>query len=78
LDNSIFHNPLILAAVKIPVIVVFTKYDLLVVEHLQACKSLPNRKAEALKRAKNAFSGVTNNLNVPFVAVSLKKQFISL
>jgi hypothetical protein len=61
---------------KIPVIVVFTKYDLLVVEHLQACKSLPNRKAEALKRAKNAFSGVTNNLNVPFVAVSLKKQFI--
>ena len=43
---SIFHIPVIFAKVKIPVIVVFNKYDYLV-EHFRACSnmsSLPLRK----------------------------------
>jgi GTPase len=72
---------LILAAVKIPVIVVFTKYDLLVVEHYRASShisSQPDRKVEATKRAEKAFIEVTKDLQVPFVPVSTKKTFRGL
>jgi endonuclease V-like protein UPF0215 family len=79
---SIFHIPLIFAEVKIPVIMVFTKYDLLVVKHFRACShisSLPDRKVEAIKRAKHAFSVVTKELEglkvkVPFVPVTTRKE----
>ena len=75
---SIFHwhIPLIFAEVKIPVIVVLTKYDLLVMEHFRACNhisSVTDKKAEATERAKHAFSEVTKALKVPFVPVSTKK-----
>jgi hypothetical protein len=77
---SIFHIPLIFAEVKIPVIVVFTKYDLLVIEHFRSCKhisSLPDRKVEAKKRAERTFSEVTKELKerkVPFAPVSTLKK----
>jgi len=64
---------------KIPVVVVLSKYDLLVVEHVRACGHIPsgpNRTAEAEKRATNALTEVTKDLKVPFVPVSLKKRFI--
>jgi len=80
-SDSIFHITLILALVKIPVIVVFTKYDLLVVEHFRASSHIPShpdRKAEAEKRAEKAFNEVTKDLKVPFVPVSTKKAFRGL
>jgi GTPase len=74
---SIFHIPLTFAKVKIPVIVVLTKYDLLVMEHYRACSqtlSVTEKKVEATKRAKLAFNKVTKELKVPFVPVSTKKE----
>jgi hypothetical protein len=76
----IFHIPLIFAEVKIPVIVVLTKYDLLVMEHYRACShilSLPDRNVEAKKRAERAFREVIKGLkelNVPFAPVSTLKK----
>ena len=37
MSGSIFYMSLIFAEVKIPVIVVFTKFDLLIMEHFRAC-----------------------------------------
>ena len=74
---SIFYAPLIFAEVKIPVIVVFTKYDLLIVEHYRACShipSQPDRKAEARERAGRAFSERTKELKVPFVPVTTLRE----
>ena len=74
---AIFYIPLILAEVKIPVIVVLTKYDLLVMEHLRACKNIsstPDRNLEAKKRAQRAFNEVTKELKVPFAPVSTLKK----
>jgi hypothetical protein len=70
---SIFHIPLIFADVKIPVIVVLTKYDLLVMEHLRACKklSVPDKK---VKPAKRTFSEVTKSSRSTFVPVSTRKD----
>jgi hypothetical protein len=71
----IFHIALIFVAVKIPVIVVFTKYDLLVMEHFRASshiRSLPDRKVEARKRAEKAFKEVTKDLPFIFAPVSSK------
>ena len=56
---------------------VFTKYDLLVLEHYRACShisSLPDRKVEATSRANRAFVEFTKVLNVPFVPVSTRRQ----
>jgi hypothetical protein len=77
LGISIFHIPLIFAEVNIPVIVVLTKYDLLVMEHYRACGhilSVTDRKVEATKLAKRAFIEVTRALEVPFVPVSTRKE----
>ena len=77
MDFSIFYIPLIFPEVNIPVIVVFTKYDLLVVEHFRACShisSLPDRKAEAINRAERAFNDFTKGLTVPFAPVSTLKE----
>ena len=74
---SILHILLTFAQVKIPVIVVLTKYDLLVMEHYRACSHLPSvtdKKVESTKRAKFAFNKVTKELKVPFVPVSTKKE----
>ena len=74
---SIFHMPLIFAEVKIPVIVVFTKFDLLFVEHFRDCShitSSPDKKMEAKKRALRAFSEFTQELRFPFVPVSTRKD----
>ena len=68
---------LMFAEVKIPVIVVFTKFDLLVVEHFRACShilSLPDRKAESTDRAEKAFNHITKELKVPFAPVSTLKE----
>lgn len=76
--DSVLLVLLIFPSVNIPVIVVFTKYDLLVLEHFQASSGispLPVRKVEAEKCAAKAFNEVTNQLKVPFVAVSTKKEF---
>jgi hypothetical protein len=65
------------AEVKIPVIVVLTKYDLLVMEHYRACGqllSVTDKKVEAARRAQLAFDNVTRELKVPFVPVSTKKE----
>jgi hypothetical protein len=77
---SIIHIPLIFAQVKIAVIVVLTKYDLLVVEHHRTCSHISSpsdRLVEAKKRAENSFGEVTEELkkiSVPFVPVlTLKK-----
>ena len=73
-------HPTDFAEVKIPIIVVLTKYDLLVMEHFCACShisSLPDRKVEARKRALHAFSEVTKDLRkakVPFVPVSTHEE----
>jgi hypothetical protein len=67
-----------LSEVKIPVIVVFTKYDLLVVDYFRAChhiSSLPDRKVEAKERAKRAFNEFTKQLKFPFVPVSTRKEY---
>ena len=75
---SIFHIPLIFDEVNIPVIVVFTKFDLLFVEHFIACghiASLPDKKVEALKRAENVFRDfTTEEVKIPFAPVSTKKE----
>jgi hypothetical protein len=74
---SIFHIPLTFAQVNIPVIVVLTKYDLLVTDHFRACSHMPDRKVEAAKRAKSAFIEVTKKLKapkVPFVPVTTLKK----
>jgi endonuclease V-like protein UPF0215 family len=74
---SIFDIPLIFAEVKIPVIVVLTKYDLLVMEHYRACShnlSVADKKVEATKRAKHAFSEVTKELRVAHAPVSTRKE----
>ena len=74
---SIFRTPLIFPEVKIPVIVVFTKYDYLFVEHFRACShisSLPDRKVEAINRAESAFRDFTKGLEVPFAPVSTLKE----
>jgi hypothetical protein len=76
MGSSIFHISLIFAEVKIPVIVVFTKFDLLVVEHFRACNhilSLSERKAESIDRAERAFNRFTKGLKFPFVPVSTMK-----
>ena len=49
---SIFHIPLIFTGVNIPVIVVFNKYDLLVMEHYRGCRY---KLSPADKRAKHTF-----------------------
>jgi hypothetical protein len=59
--------------VNIPVIVVFTKYDLLVMEHLRASRS--DGIAQAKQRAREAFIKVTNGLPVPSVSVSTRKGY---
>jgi len=62
---------------KIPVIVVFTKYDLLVVEHFRECShisSMHERIAEASNRAAFAFSEYTKKLEVSFAPVSTRKD----
>ena len=69
--------PLIFTEVKIPVIVVLTKYDLLVMEHYRGCSpklSAAEKKVDATKRAKQAFDEVTKALKVPFVPVSTRKE----
>ena len=78
---SIFHIPLIFTGVKIPVIVVFNKYDFLVMEHYRGCRhklSPADKKAEATKRAKQAFSEVTKQLKSPFVPVSTQKEALKI
>ena len=72
----IFHIALNFVAVKIPVIVVFTKYDLLVMEHFRASSHIPSlsdRIREAKKRAEKTLKEVTKNLPFPFVPVSTKE-----
>jgi hypothetical protein len=76
---SIFHRPLIFVEVKIPIIVVFTKYDLLIMEHYRACSKMPDGKVEAKRRAEHTLRKVTEKLEelkVPFAPVSTlrKKQ----
>ena len=71
---TIFHIALIFVEVKIPVIVVFTKYDILFNEHYRDCrhiKSPDDRRAEAAKRAERAFIDFTKHLTgkFPFVPV---------
>ncbi|CAA7257409.1 unnamed protein product [Cyclocybe aegerita] len=55
---------------NIPIIVVLTKYDLLVVEHFRDCGSVD----EAKKRAAIAFEKVTTELKSPFVGVSTEED----
>ena len=80
---SIFHIPLIFTEVKIPVIVVFTKYDLLVMEHYRGCSHISSpdeKKKEATKRAKQAFGEVAKELKkkkVPFVPVSTMENALN-
>ena len=56
-----------------------TKYDLLVMEHYRACShklSVGDKKVEATKRAKHAFSEVTKRLRDQKIAhapVSIQK-----
>ena len=72
----ICHVALIFVAVKIRVIVVFTKYDLVVTEHFWASShipSLPDRKVEAKKRAEKAFKEVTKDRPFTFVPLSTKE-----
>ena len=76
-ERSIFHSRLIFAKVKIPIIVVLTKYDLLIMEHHRACNHMSNGKVEAKKRAELAFNKVTERLKelkVPFAPVSTLKK----
>ena len=72
----IFHMALIFVAVKIPVIVVLTKYDLLVTGHFRVSShipSLPDRKVEAKKRAQKAFKEVTTK-DRPFTYVPVSTK----
>jgi hypothetical protein len=77
MGGLIFHISLMFAEVNIPVIVVFTKFDLLFVEHFRACNHIlspADRKAEAIDRAKRAFDRFTKELEVPFAPVSTLKE----
>jgi len=60
---------------KIPVIVVFTKYDVLFNEHYRDClhlsSSQSDRRTEALNRANLAFREYTQGLVFPFVPVQV-------
>ena len=80
-SNGRFRSSqLIFAEVKIPVIAVLTKYDLLVMEHYRACShilSLNDREVEAIKRAKHAFCELTKELKVPFAPVSIEKEALN-
>ena len=74
---SIFHIPLIFVEVKIPIIVVLTKYDLLIMEHYRACSQMPDGTVEAKRRAEQAFKKVTEKLKelkVPFAPASTLKK----
>jgi hypothetical protein len=74
---SIFHIPLILAQVKVPDIVVPTKYELPVVGHHRACSyisSPPDRMVEAKKRAEDSVTKELKKFNVPFAPVSTLKK----
>ena len=83
---SIFHIPLTFTEVKIPVIVVLTKYDLLVVEHYRHCNRIlsadeEEKKKVATERAKQAFSVVAKELEekeVPFVPVSTMENALNV
>ena len=79
MDVSIFHIPLIFVEVNIPVIVVFTKYDLLVVEHFRECSHLSSstdKRVEAANRANRAFREFTKELTgkYPFVPVQVSRK----
>ena len=61
---SNFHIPLVFTEVKIPVVLVLTKHDLLIKEHYCRHKLSPaDKKAEIIKRAKQGFSEVTKQLS---------------
>ena len=69
--------PLMFAEVEIPVIVVLTKYDLLVMDHYRACRGMPEGEVEAKKRAEHALSEVTKELKeleVLYAPVSTQKR----
>jgi hypothetical protein len=72
---SIFHFPLIFAELKIPVIVVLTKYDLLVMEHYRACSDIPSPPDRKMEAKERAFSEITEELKVPFAPVSTQKDY---
>ena len=75
---SIFHILVNFLEVNIPVIVVFTKYDVLFNEHYRDClrdKLLPTEiRVEAADRAKLAFVKFTEDLEFPFVVVQVSTQ----
>jgi hypothetical protein len=79
---SIFHIRLIFPEVNIPVIVVFTKYDILFNEHYRDCLrdklSPTNIRVEAANRANRAFIEYTKELEekkkFPFVPVQVATQ----
>ena len=63
--------------VEMPVIVVFTKYDVLFNEHYHDClhiSSPSDRREEAANRANRAFSEFTKELEFPFVHHQFKFQ----
>ena len=68
------------AEVKISVIVVLTKYDLLIMEHYHACSHILShheRNVEVKKHAERAFCKVARGLKelqVPFAPVSTLKK----
>jgi|SRR5882762_6373904 len=81
MDVSMFYIPLIFSEVKIPVIVVFTKYDILFNEHYRDClrdcphiSSATDRRVEATNRANRAFSELTKDLSFPFVPVQVSQK----
>ena len=70
------HPTVIFPEVKIPAIVVFTKYDILFNEHYRDClhiKSETDRRKEAENRAQIAYSKRTKELigKYPFVRVQV-------
>ena len=76
---SIFYIPLIFDEVNIPVIMVFTKYDRLVLMHyLRDCGHIPSqvdRKVEAINRAESSFRDfTTKEVTVPFAPVTTRKE----
>lgn len=74
MDGRILYNSLIFTEVKIPVIVVFTKYDVLFNEHYRNCSHLSSRskkREEAGVLADRAFREYTKGLKFPFVHVQV-------
>ena len=76
---SIFYIPLIFPEVKIPIIVVLTKYDVLFNEQYRNClhiESETDRRKEAKKRAQSAYNEHTKVLTgkYPFVRVQVSKD----